>query len=145
MARYVLHNSLGFLLSTANRSLINRLNREFLAAGMDVTAEHWAVLNELWRADGLSQQVIADRMGKNKVSVTKIIDAMEKRALVKRVDDEEDRRRKRIYLTPSGREMQDALSPLVSHVTEDAQTGLSDSELATLKTLLRQLVRNLEP
>ena len=53
--------------------------------------------------DGKSQNEIAEKTIRDKVSVTKIIDNLEKHKLVKRALDEKDRRVRRIFLTDEGK------------------------------------------
>ena len=57
----------------------------------------------LFNCDGNSQQEIAEKTYRDKVSITKIIDNLEKHELVFRVVDENDRRVKRIFLTKKGK------------------------------------------
>ena len=55
--------------------------------GINITPEQFLVLDILWKEQSLSQQNIADIIQKDKNSVTKIIDSLEKKNLVRRVVD----------------------------------------------------------
>jgi MarR family transcriptional regulator, organic hydroperoxide resistance regulator len=88
--------SLGFLLNKTTLVYQRELNRNFLSAGFDITNEQWSILIYLFNCDGKSQNEIAEKTYKDKVSVTKIIDSLEKRELVYRTNDVKDRRVKRV-------------------------------------------------
>ena len=54
-------------------------------------------------ARGFRKAKIAGKVNKDKASITRILDIMQKNGLIKRCDDEADRRSYRIFLTPTGR------------------------------------------
>ena len=82
---------------------INRkLYRNFRAMGLDITPEQWTVLIFLWKRDGVSQQELCNATFKDKPSMTRLIDNMEKQHLVVRINDKNDRRTNLIHLTKTG-------------------------------------------
>ena len=101
--------SLLFLIKRTSRNFRKRLNRSFAKAGHDVTTEQWRILRCLQYQDGQRQQDLADVVHKDKTSITRIIDSMEKRDLVVRIPDRLDRRQKLIYLTNKGKRLQEEL------------------------------------
>src|SRR3954463_12491546 len=70
---------------------------------LDITFELLEITAILWRKDGVNQQELADVVVKDKSSMTYLIDNLVKRNLVTRVEDEIDRRNKRICLTAEGK------------------------------------------
>ena len=138
-----LEESLGFLVNRAARAMAQSLRREMLADGRDITAEQWALLCLLWRSDGLTQQEIADASFKDKASITRIVNGMEKRHLIVRIHDRDDRRSNRIFLTRDGRELRDVLVPIADVVLRQATRGFSDREVAILKKQLDRIYANL--
>jgi len=81
----------------------NAINRSFLRAfsneGIDITTEQWSVLACLWKEDKVSQQTLCNLTTKDKPSMTRLIDNLEKRNLVKRFADINDRRNNLIHRT----------------------------------------------
>jgi len=140
---YNLEGSLGYLVGRAQRALVNRLNRNFAEAGHDVTAEQWAMLLHLWQQDGQGQQQLADCACKDKTSVTRLIDGLEKRNLVLRVADQNDRRNNLIYLTNKGKTLQKELIALAQKTLAEAQQEISPTQLKICKNALRQVYQNL--
>jgi DNA-binding MarR family transcriptional regulator len=59
--------------------------KKFPYAGLEITIEQWSILYHLWKEDGLSQQELCNRTFRDKPSITRLIDNLEKQHLVKRV------------------------------------------------------------
>nr|WKN35263.1 MarR family transcriptional regulator [Tunicatimonas sp. TK19036] len=134
-------NSLLTLVGKASRLMSNQISKNLSA--YQVTAEQWAILNSLWKQDGQTQQQLANLTNKNKASITHLIDNLEKRKLVKRVTDEQDRRNKLIMLTSDGTELQDILTKVVKQTVKDMTKGLDKKELKGCRKALKKLIQNL--
>ena len=86
---------------------INRkLSRNFRQNGVEITPEQWTVLLFLWEKDGVTQQELCNATFKDKPSMTRLIDNMERQHLVVRIADKRDRRTNLIHLTKTGRELE---------------------------------------
>ena len=73
---------------------INRkLSRHFRQNSLDITPEQWTVLIYLWEQDGVTQQELCNATYKDKPSMTRLLDNMERRHLVVRIADKKDRRK----------------------------------------------------
>lgn len=140
---YKSENSLGYLVGRAGRSIGVRLNRNFTEAGYDVTCEQWVLLANLWRSNGQSQQELAGISCKDKTSVTRLIDGLEKRNLVVRTPDKVDRRQKLIYLTNKGKEFQQELLHIVEKTLNEAQHNISAHDMDICKKVLCRVYENL--
>lgn len=140
---YKLENSLGYMMGRAARSMGVRLNRNFSESGYDVTCEQWSVLVNLWRNNGQSQQELAGTTCKDKTSMTRLIDGLEKRNLVVRTPDKVDRRQKLIYLTNKGKDFQQKLLHIVEKTLNEAQHNVSIKDLEICKKVLCQVYDNL--
>jgi DNA-binding MarR family transcriptional regulator len=73
------------------------------AAGSGLTVPQITVLEELANEDGLSLKELSRRLSLSHSTVSGIIDRLEKRELVQRTTDAQDRRASRILLSPSVR------------------------------------------
>ena len=88
---------------------INRkLSRNFRLNDMEITPEQWTVLLYLWEKDGVTQQELCNATFKDKPSMTRLIDNMERQHLVIRVPDKRDRRTNKIHLTEYGKKLEEA-------------------------------------
>ena len=140
---YNLDESLGYVIGRAGRAMANRLNQNFERDGYDVTCEQWAVLMNLWRKNGQSQKELAGVTCKDKTSITRLIDGMERRDLVVRIADKKDGRQKFIYLTSKGKQLQQRLLKLVQKTLTEAQENIGEKDLNICKNVLRQVAKNL--
>lgn len=137
-----LEKSVGYLVRNAHRTFDRTI-----AVGLskhDVLSGQWSVLRVLWHEDDLSQVQIADRMRIERASLTTLIALMERKNLITKSVDDEDRRKQRIRLTSKGRKLEQVLVPIGESVNTKATRDFSVQELKTLRGLLLRLVKNLE-
>lgn len=116
----------------------------FKKNGINISKEQWSILAVLWEQDGCSQQLLADRSFRDRASVTRLIDNMEKDQLVERHPDPDDRRSKLIFLTPKGKNMQETIIPLVRKTVLESIKGISDKEIISLRDTLKKVYQNLK-
>ena len=138
-----INENLSYLLTRVVRASINRLQKSFVAAEQDVTVEQWMLLVLLWIRDGQHQQQLADTLGKDRTTVTRLIDGLEKQNLLIRIPDTENQRQKLIYLTHKGRELEQALMPLEYENTMRQEFGIVAEDLAICKKVLKKVFDNL--
>lgn len=143
--RYNIEASLGSIVRRAERAMINRLNHKFRNSGYDITTEQYRVLVILWNNDGLNQQELAEATHKNKTSLTRLINNLEKRGLVVRVQDRTDNRNKHVCLTGKGKELPKELTRLAKETLKDALAGISAEEIQICKDVLLRILGNLAP
>ena len=135
--------SLFLLIKRTSKAFLRRLNRNFAEAGHDVTSEQWRILRCLQKEDGQRQQDLANIVRKDKTSITRIVDSMEKRDLVVRISDKFDRRQKLIYLTNKGKRLQKELMQIVQETSLEAQQGVGPEHLDICRNVLKEIHGNL--
>src|SRR6202012_1103358 len=108
--------------------------------GCNITFEMLEVMGCLWKKDGINQQEIADLTLRDKSSMTYLLDNLVKRKLVKRVEDENDRRNKLVYLTHEGIKLKEALNPWVMEVYGMASEGLAAEDLQNSIRLVNSMI-----
>lgn len=134
-------NSLSTIMGTSSRLLNNKISKNM--AAYHVTVEQWVILASLWRHDGQSQQALANMVSKNKASITHLIDNLEKRKLVSRKADSNDRRNKRIYLTDEGKSLQEELAKVVKETTREATQDIDKKDLKSAKKVMKKMIDQL--
>lgn len=135
--------SLFSLIKRTSKAFRRRLNHRFAEAGHDVTSEQWRILRCLWHKDGQRQQDLADVVHKDKTSITRIVDCMERRDLVVRVHDRLDRRQNLIYLTNKGKRLQEELIQIARRISVEAYQGVAPEDLDIVRRVLTTLHDNL--
>src|SRR6478672_6496889 len=98
----------------ASTAVARRLQKNFRKSGLEITIEQWSVLYHLWKEDCLSQQELCNRTYRDKPSITRLIDNLEKQKLVKRSSSRNDKRINLVCLTDAGRALQDTTLALAS-------------------------------
>lgn len=128
----------GKVSAAINRKLI----RNFHSAGIDITPEQWTVLLYLWEQDGVTQQQLCNATFKDKPSMTRLIDNMEKVNLVVRIGNRNDRRVNQVHLTRNGRDMKERSQHIAIKTLKEALHGLSIEELRISQEVLRKVFEN---
>ena len=108
----ILNKQVGVYLNLVHNKFKQYITTIFQKHGHNITPEQFLVMDTLWDEGVLSQQQIADTILKDKNSVVKLIDGLEKKNLVKRVADKQDRRQNLIELTPYALEIKDEVTEL---------------------------------
>ncbi|ACV67407.1 MarR family winged helix-turn-helix transcriptional regulator [Desulfohalobium retbaense] len=140
---FLLEDSPGFLLNRTALRIKKDFQRRISAAELDVTAEQCAVLWSLWRREGCFQRELAEQTFKDITNITRILDGLERRGMVRRVRDEHDRRMSRVYLTEQGTSLQDKITAIASELGRDAYQGIDESDLQELRRVLNLVYANL--
>jgi len=134
--------SVGYLTRYAHRAFAKALAAEL--APHDILGGQWSVLRVLWEQEGLSQVDLAERMRVEKASLTSVLDAMERRKLIVRSRNSDDRRKVSINLTSYGRGLKAQLLPYGASINRKATRGMSAAEVDQLRGMLARVIRNLE-
>ena len=122
---------------------INRkLSRNFRQEGIDISPEQWTILLSLWEKDGVTQQELCNATFKDKPSMTRLIDNMERQHLVVRISDKNDRRSNLIHLTKTGRELENKAFKIANETLEQALYGIDMDDLKIGQEVLRKVFLN---
>ena len=135
--------TLGMLIGQVHRLSTKRFVQNSHTHGLEISLDQWLVLGPVWKNDGISQKDISEYCGKDKTSVTKIIDTLEKKNLVVRVTDQLDHRVKRVVLSQKGRALFLSALPVMAQTRDELRSGISDKEIEALKSILNKIHKNL--
>ncbi len=106
--------------------------------------EQWSVLYHLWKQEGQSQQQLCDATFRDKPSITRLVDNLEKLKLVKRVPSKNDRRSNLIYLTKEAMHLQEKTMELASQTLNEALNGVTNGQIEIAKEVLQTVYDNLK-
>lgn len=127
----------------ASTAVARRLQKNFRNAGLEITIEQWSVLYHLWKEDGLSQQELCNRTFRDKPSITRLIDNLEKQQLVKRVASPKDRRINLVQLTDAAKDLQQITIDLANQTMAEALVGVDKKEIEIVKSVFQKVYDNL--
>ena len=109
-----------------------------------VTKDQWVILKRISEDDGSTQKEIAESTFKDPAALTRILDLLEKKGLVRRVSSAEDRRTYAIKLTVEGSRLVNKMIPIVQEIRAKALEGISNQELETIKSVMKKMHLNFE-
>jgi DNA-binding MarR family transcriptional regulator len=132
-----------FITGKASTAMARRLQRNFKQAGIEITIEQWSVLYHLWKEDGMSQQQLCAATFRDKPSMTRLVDNLEKLKLVKRVASKNDRRINQICLTPEARPLQDQTMEIANQTLNKSLEGVTSAQIDIAKEVLQKMYDNL--
>ncbi len=132
-----------FMTGKASTAIARRLQKNFKQAGIEITIEQWSVLYQLWKQDGLSQQQLCDATYRDKPSITRLVDNLEKLKLVKRVPGKNDRRINLIFLTRESQELEQRTMDLAAQTLQEALAGVPPAQVEFAREVLQKVYDNL--
>lgn len=133
--------SIGFLVHEVARLFRRRFEDEARIHG--VTLPQWRALAEIFRSEGISQVSLAGCIDTDPMTLSGILDRLEKRGLVERYPDPNDSRAKLARLTTSGVELVNTARNVGRELYENALIGLSETERLRLAAGLIRIRENL--
>ena len=133
-----------FMTGIASTAIARRLQKNFKQEGIEITIEQWSVLYHLWKKDGMSQQELCNASFRDKPSITRLVDNLEKLKLVKRVSSSTDRRMNMITLTDAAKKLQERTMMIASNTLNEALEGVSATDIERAKLVLQQVYDNLK-
>ncbi len=134
----------GYQLGRTFMALKQGLRRAFLEKGLDLTPEQWTVLAFIWWSGGLSQCELAEKTTKDRTTITRILDRLEKKGLIRRERDAADRRCYRLFSTEKGLSLRAEAAPAVLLFRERVFGCLTPDETTALAAILSKINDRLE-
>ena len=122
--------------------------KQFLAAklrenGVPLTPEQFMLIDLLWNQGEMTQQQLADQLQKDKNSVTKLVDAIERKGFVVRQQNLNDRRSNTLVLTEKANLLKPGAKQKGISILDQMLEGISEEELRNFLVTLGKLNRNM--
>ena len=127
-----------------NCSLIKYFAKELSRNDINLTPEQYLVMDILWDAEVLSQQAIADIIQKDKNSVTKFIDSLEKKGLVYRQVNKTDRRVNNIVVSEEGMKLKARTTEVAISMMRNVLKNIKEEDLIALDNVMNQIKENID-
>lgn len=132
---------IGRLIQQVSRNWRRAVNLRMAPLGL--TDATWLPLLYLNRVGSVRQGELADVLGLDRSSMVRLIDTLEQQGLVLREDDPDDRRAKKIVLTPAAQPVVQAAMDAALRVLDGAVEGISPMELETTVQVLETMLSRL--
>tara|TARA_Y100000741_G_C18151757_1_gene517536 strand:+ start:62 stop:514 length:453 start_codon:yes stop_codon:yes gene_type:complete len=138
------HMSMGMLINSAQRAMTKKFVQNATESGHDISLDQWMVLGPIWQLESASQKELGEICLKEKTSITRIVDALESKNLVVRIEDQIDHRIKRVVLTNAGKQLFFDVLPIMERTREEVRGNISDKDIDIFKSVLSKILENLD-
>ena len=123
--------------------------KQFIAAKLkeyrvDLTPEQFLLLDLLWNQGPMSQQNLADMMQKDKNSITKLVDALERKSFIARKRNEKDRRSNIVHLTEKAEQLKEDAKEKGIFLLDKVLYGINEEELRGFLITLNKMSENMD-
>ena len=136
--------SLGFLTNRVGRLIGIHMKSKLGKEEFDLPSHCLGILAELWEQDGVIQQDLAISIVKDKATIARALELMEKKNIIVRIKDEKDKRNKKIFLTYKGNQLQGQVMFHSTVLLGDAREGISKEEMDNCLKTLNKIYHNLK-
>ena len=127
--------------------LINRINKKFeklqrkIIQKENLTTAQYSILQQLWKTDGVQFKTLAEACCCSQSTITGIVDTMEKKDIVVRKDNPEDRRSVLVILTEKGKTLENE-TPKMNSILDNCCSGFDPNDVEILTILLKKLEKS---
>jgi DNA-binding MarR family transcriptional regulator len=135
---YQPRDGIGFLLQRARLQILDDLDKEL--EPLDITAAQFIILVRLSEEDMSSASGLCRRVSYDPGAMTRMIDRLEKKGLVRRVRRADDRRKVDLELTAEGKAVRPKLIAAVVKVLNHRLRRFSKGEVEQFREFLYRLL-----
>ncbi|MBL4710632.1 MAG: MarR family transcriptional regulator [Flavobacteriales bacterium] len=139
-----LEEVLFFHIEKMMRSVKDHTLMVFKEHNFPVTKDQWVILKRISDEDASTQKDIAASTFKDPAALTRILDLLEQKKLVKRQGSASDRRSFEISLTVDGRRLVNRMIPVVQKIRAKAMQGISKQEEKQAREIMSKMHLNFE-
>lgn len=124
----------------------NKINQAITKAlkVYDIAPEQRAILDIIDNDNSISQNDLASILGKDKTTISRALDAIEKKGYIDRISTKEDKRVKLISLTSLGKEALKKSKQTIIDFRLSVIKDLSEKEIETISKLLEKISDNVD-
>jgi DNA-binding MarR family transcriptional regulator len=133
-----LADRVGFLVAKSH-AICHAMANEALAP-LDLHIKEYAVLNVLHATGAMSQQALGETLGVDRTTMVAVMDALDRKQLVERTRNPEDRRAYALAITDAGVEVRARARRLLVAAERKLLASFSPAEAEQLRELLRRLI-----
>lgn len=110
----------------------------------DLSLVQWVTLSRIHRIEGCNQKQLAEVSLRNGAAITRTLNSLEDKELVKRKSSPNDKREFRIYLTKKGDQLHKRSEKLLLNYNNEFDSIFTDSEFKKFNSLLNKLFSHLK-
>jgi DNA-binding MarR family transcriptional regulator len=132
-----------FKLDATLKKLRNYWQKNFDAQQKDITVDQWLVIENLYKHKKTTHNELARNTSKDITTISRIIELLVKKGLVKREADLLDRRKVHVQLTPAGLDKYKDVKSLVYDMRKTGWKTLTEDDYIELTRILDTIYANI--
>jgi len=113
-------------------------------SGIDLSSEMCSLLIALWNEDGINQQQLAASLKKDKGGITKTINHLLQRKLIKKTRIKQMAATTLFTLLPKAKPLNKKIMSIIADVNKVSAKNISVQQLNESIAMLQQMIKNLE-
>ncbi|MDP2721604.1 MAG: MarR family transcriptional regulator [Bacteroidales bacterium] len=121
----------------------NLITRMLHIHGFGLTHEQLILLKVISCFEGISQKDLAIKLDRDKTSIARSIDTLEKNHKVVRINVAGDKRVNNLYLTKDGHQLMEDIHPLFNQLTAELTKDFTHEETKALQCSLQKIIQNI--
>lgn len=135
-------DNIGFLLGKTGHIKDRLLDKHlaYPALAEELTSSQAKVLFQIYKFQSYRPSDIGKMLNVDKSNITRMVERLEKKELIERQPDPEDRRSFLLYLTDKGRAIVNQAMPLAMNALDELEQALNEEEKAQLRHCLRKIL-----
>ncbi|WP_374402264.1 MarR family winged helix-turn-helix transcriptional regulator [Niveibacterium sp.] len=139
---YKVQDSFGFMINALRARMMAVMDRELAPLG--ITSAQWAVLVQVAETPGVTAAALCRRVHYDTGSMTRMLDRLEEKGLIRRARSDHDRRAAYLHLTETGADVNQKLPEYAARVLNAHFEGFSADEVTQLRDLMSRMLANAE-
>lgn len=144
MADSRLQDVLFYSLEAATKAYRRFAQARMSGAGIDITIDQWLVLKTIHESPDVTLQQVGVAVFKDFASITRIVQLLEGKGLLRRKPHPADGRRSELVLTSAGESVIRTVEPIAQSNRRHALDGIDGDEIALLRAVLKRITDNCE-
>ncbi|MGH6762276.1 MAG: MarR family winged helix-turn-helix transcriptional regulator [Phyllobacterium sp.] len=136
-------DTIGFLLTDVSRLFRARIDQLIAEAGIGMTAGEARTLIHAARLGQVRQNVLAEHMGVEAMTVSSYLDRLEANGFIERVPDPDDRRAKLVHLTGTSEHALEQIRTISLGLRAEVAKTIPPDQWALLIAMLKTVRSNL--
>jgi DNA-binding MarR family transcriptional regulator len=137
---WTMDESLGYLMAQVRTQLVAAMDTELAELG--ISWAQWGILLKIANGKAGTAAELCRHASCDTGSMTRMLDRLEQKGLIRRERSLEDRRVVLLHLTEAGKALYPKLPPVAVKILNRHLRGFSRAELETFKGFLRRMLAN---
>ena len=136
-------DNVGFLVADVTRLIRAEMDRRITEEGIEVSPADVRTLSHAARCGATRQNLLAERIGVEAMTVSGSLDRLEGLGLIERRADSADRRAKLVHVTAAGEAMLERIQPIAAGMRAEAAKGIAPADWQRFLDTLKRVRTNL--